>query len=107
MALNVPVDVVVLGRQRAASLEYFGVVACAVDDDAVDALFHHVLDQPPLEEVGLLGCLVEREDYGLFKEGRSKDIMADNSATEALPEQSSYCAFAGAGGTGHLDNEFA
>ena len=95
-----------LGRQRAALLEHLGVVASAVDDDAVHALFHHVLGQPQLEEVGLLSRLVEWEDCW-FEEGRPEDVVVDDSAAEALPEQSRYCAFAGARGTGYLDDEFA
>lgn len=84
-ALDVPVGVAMLSRQRATLLEHLGVIAGTVHDDAANTLLHEILGEIPLQEVCMLGRLVEREN-GWFEKRRPEDVVVNNDAADALPK---------------------
>ena len=62
LTFTVSVGIIVLGRQHSTLSGYLGVITDTVDD-AAEVLGHdEVLGQLPLEDVGLLGRIVERDD---------------------------------------------
>lgn len=90
-------------RERRSLVKHLRVVAGAVDDD-VEALLHEVLGELPLEAVGLPGGVVEGDDAG-FEEAGAEDVVVDDDGMDAGAEESCDAAFAGAGGSRHLDEE--
>jgi hypothetical protein len=104
-ALDVPVPVVVLARERGAPLQDLGEVARAVDDDGAAALADEVRGEDPLEAVGEPAGLLKGH-VAVEKEG-FEEAVVDDDAVERLGQQAGHCAFAGAWGPGHLDEELS